>query len=119
MTDRPHVLVLNPNTSDSVTQRLSDTLSHALPEVHIHARTAPFGAHYIADERSFCIAGHAVIEAFERAMGDAPAAGYRAVLVGCFGDPGLHALRESTQVPVLGLAESAVREMGALHAWPS
>lgn len=113
MTDRPHVLVLNPNTSDSVTQRLSDTLSHALPEVHIHARTAPFGAHYIADERSFCIAGHAVIKAFERAMGDAPAAGYSAVLIGCFGDPGLHALRESTQVPVLGLAESAVREMGA------
>lgn len=113
MTDRPHVLVLNPNTSDSVTQRLSDTLSNALPEVDIHARTAPFGANYIADERSFCVAGHAVLEAFEHASARAPAQGYSAVLVGCFGDPGLHALRESTQVPVLGLAESAVREMGA------
>lgn len=112
MADRPHVLVLNPNTSGSVTQRLSDALSHALPEVQIHARTATFGAHYIADERSFCIAGHAVIDAFERAMADAPAAGYSAVLIGCFGDPGLHALRESTQVPILGLAESAVRQMG-------
>lgn len=113
MTDRPHVLVLNPNTSDSVTQRLSDYLSHALPKLHIHARTAPFGAHYIADERSFCVAGHAVTEAFEHASAQAPAQGYSAVLVGCFGDPGLHALREMTPLPVLGLAESAVTQMGA------
>lgn len=36
---------------------------------------------------------------------EATAAGY---VIGCFGDPGLHALRDQTDKPVLGIQESAV-----------
>lgn len=103
-----HALVINPNTSASVTERLLAALSPGLRGVQLHGATAAFGAPYIADEASYCIAGHAVLDAWARAQVGAPAAGYAAVLVGCFGDPGLHALREVADMPVLGLAQAAV-----------
>ena len=103
-----HALVINPNTSASVTERLLAALSPGLRGVQLHGATAAFGAPYIADEASYCIAGHAVLDAWTRAQVGAPAAGYAAVLVGCFGDPGLHALREVAGMPVLGLAQAAV-----------
>lgn len=110
-----HVLVINPNTSDAVTRALTQHLAHGLPQaqVQVHGVTAAFGAPYIADERSFCVAGHAVIDAWERAQATAPASGYAAVLVGCFGDPGLDALGEVCTVPVLGLAEASMRTLAA------
>lgn len=106
-----HVLVINPNTSDSVTQRLALQLGAGWPQAHIHHATAPFGAAYIADEYSYCVAGHAVLQAWHNAQAWAPAPGYGAVLVGCFGDPGLLALQEVAGVPVLGLAQAAVQHM--------
>lgn len=111
-----HVLLINPNTSDSVTQRLALQLGAGWPQVHIHRATAPFGAPYIADEYSYCVAGHAVLQAWQAAQASAPPAGYGAVLVGCFGDPGLLALRQVAGVPVLGLAQAAVQWM-AQQGW--
>lgn len=109
-----HVLVINPNTSVSVTQRLVQQLSLGWPQVQLHGVSAALGAPYIADEYSYCIAGHAVLQAWASAQEAAPAPGYAAVLVGCFGDPGLEALREVAHTPVMGLAEGAVQAMQAL-----
>lgn len=106
-----HVLIINPNTSRSVTERLLSQLSPGLPEVQLHGATAQFGAAYIADEYSYCVAGHAVLDAWERAQPLAPPGGYHAVLVGCFGDPGLPALDEVAGIPVLGLAQAAVQAL--------
>lgn len=106
-----HVLVINPNTSGSVTERLLLQLSLGLPDVQLHGATAAFGASYIADEYSYCVAGHAVLEAWSQALTLAPAGGYGAVLVGCFGDPGLPALTEVAGIPVLGLAQAAVQAL--------
>ena len=106
-----HVLIINPNTSRSVTERLLSQLSPGLPEVQLHGATALFGATYIADEYSYCVAGHAVLDAWARAQPLAPPGGYHAVLVGCFGDPGLPALSEVAGIPVLGLAQAAVRAL--------
>lgn len=111
-----HVLIINPNTSRSVTERLLSQLSTGLPEVQLHGATAQFGAAYIADEYSYCVAGHAVLDAWERAQPLAPPGGYHAVLVGCFGDPGLPALDEVAGIPVLGLAQAAVQAL-AHQGW--
>lgn len=111
-----HVLIINPNTSRSVTERLLSQLSPGLPEVQLHGATAQFGAAYIADEYSYCVAGHAVLDAWERAQPLAPSGGYHAVLVGCFGDPGLPALDEVAGIPVLGLAQAAVQGL-ARQGW--
>lgn len=107
-----HVLVINPNTSQHVTQHLVQQLSMGMPTLQVQGVTAAFGAPYIADEHSYCIAGHAVLQAWASAQDSAPVQGYAAVLVGCFGDPGLAGLREVAAIPVLGLAEAAVQAMG-------
>lgn len=113
-------LVLNPNTSESVTALL---LRHAQAQaragsagpdaspVDIHAITARLGAPYIACESSYAVAGHAVLDAWAAAQGEGP---FHAVLIGCFGDPGLHALRDASPVPVIGLAEAAFGEAAAI-----
>lgn len=101
------LLVLNPNTSVAVTERLLA----AMP-MPVRTATARFGAPYISDERSFAIAGHAAIDAWEA---DAAAHGPAdATLLACFGDPGIEALREVSGRPVIGLAEASLREAAAI-----
>lgn len=103
------LLILNPNTSGAVTERLREHVAAmAPPEVTLHVATAAFGARYIADETSFAVAGHAALDAY---AGHCERHGPPdAVLVGCFGDPGVWALRELSGLPVVGLAEAAMRE---------
>jgi allantoin racemase len=106
------LLVINPNTSSPVTGRLGEHVAAAVgPGVDVRLATARFGASYIADEASFAVAGHAALDAFAThvAMQGEP----DAVLLGCFGDPGVWALREMTGSPVIGLAEAAMREAAA------
>ena len=105
-----HLLVINPNTSDSVTALLrTHVLAASAPDVAAHTVTAGFGARYISSEASYAIAGHAVMDAWAGWLaqgGPEP----DAVLIGCFGDPGLLALRECSAAPVMGLAEAAFLE---------
>lgn len=102
-----NLLVINPNTSTSVSALLQHHVQAAAGrEVLVNTRTARFGAPYISCEASFTVAGHATLDTWAAAMAeDAPAPD--AVLIGCFGDPGLLALRESCPVPVTGLAEAS------------
>jgi len=107
------LLIINPNTSASITALLqTHARSVAGPAADIRGVTARFGAPYIACEASYAVAGHAVLDAWAtaRASGE-PAAG--SVLIGCFGDPGLWALRATSEVPVTGLAEASFIEAAA------
>lgn len=104
------VLIINPNTSEAVTYRLK-TLAEQRLRAQVEAVTATFGAAYISNEVAYAIAGHAVLKAWE----DVPAPHtIDAILIGCFGDPGLFALREMAQRPVTGLAEAAMTQANAL-----
>lgn len=104
------LLVINPNTSGTVTALLQTHVQAAVgSQAEVRAVTARFGAPYIADEASYAVAGHATLDAWAAALATA-AKPPDAVLIGCFGDPGLMALRESSPVPVTGLAEAAFRE---------
>ena len=100
------LLVINPNTSGAVSALLQQHVQNELsPALKVHTVTARFGAPYIASEASYAVAQHAVLDAWAAAL----ARGERAdaVLIGCFGDPGLFALRELCPVPVGSLAEAA------------
>lgn len=100
----PRVLVINANTTRAVTDLIERHARAALGgEVELRAVTAPFGAAYIASEAGYAVAGHAALECLER-----HAAGCDAVLLACFGDPGLFALREASAVPVVGMAEACM-----------
>jgi Asp/Glu/hydantoin racemase len=98
------VLAINPNTTGSITALLERQLRAVAPEVEWRMATGRFGARYITSEAGYAIAGHAALEAWA-----SHAAGCDAVLLACFGDPGLHALRELSPAPVVGLAEASMR----------
>ena len=105
-----HLLIINPNTTAAITSLLgAHARQVADPDMQIDAVTARFGAPYIACEATYAVAGHAVLDAWACALaaGSTPP---DAVLIGCFGDPGLLALRESSRAPVTGLAEAAFTE---------
>ena len=106
------ILLLNPNTTTAVTQRLADFLKGALPNsVRLDTMTAGFGASYIACEASHAVAAHATLECWAQYLASAPAPD--GVLIACFGDPGLFALRQSSACPVTGLAEASFIEASA------
>jgi Asp/Glu/hydantoin racemase len=97
------VLLINANTDATITDRLvALTTALAPPGVTFRGATGRFGARYIASRAAAAIAAHAALDAFA-----AERAGCDAVLLACFGDPGLDALREVAAVPVVGLAEAS------------
>ena len=104
------LLVINPNTSERVSALLQTHVQAAAgSHVVVQTVTARFGAPYIADESSYAVAAHAALDAWAAALDREPTQP-DAVLIGCFGDPGLMALRESSPAPVTGLAEAAFIE---------
>lgn len=108
----PSLLLINPNTTAAVTTLLLQAgARHTPPGAQLLGCTAPFGEPYISDEAGLAIAGHAVLAAYDAQI----SAGMHpnGVLLGCFGDPGLLALRERAGVPVTGLAEAAMRAAAA------
>ncbi len=110
----PQLLVINPNTTALVTDLLARHLGGVLSTaVQVRAVTARFGPPYISDEAGCAVAAHAVLHAWLHALHTDDAAPH-AVLIGCFGDPGLLALRECSPVPVSGLAEAAFTEAARL-----
>ena len=101
------LLVINPNTSQNVSALLQAHAQTAAGRgVQVRTVTARFGAPYIACEASYAVAAHATLDAWAAALASDTTAP-DAVLIGCFGDPGLLALRQTSAVPVTGLAEAA------------
>src|SRR5437764_8000462 len=104
------LLVINPNTSASVSNLLRTHIeAETGPEVHVRVAGARFGALYITDEVSYSVAAHATLDAWNHALVP-PQPAPAAVLIGCFGDPGLRTLRTSSMAPVMGLAEASFIE---------
>ena len=100
------ILIINPNTTASITALLKSHAENAAePGIHVEAVTARFGAPYISCEVSYAVAGHAVLDAWANATNEEDT-----VLIGCFGDPGLLALRDASISPVTGLAEASFIE---------
>ncbi len=107
------ILLVNPNTSPEITGLVLENARRcAAPDTRFDPATARFGARYIGTRAAAAIAGHAALDAFASAFKPGTHDG---VLLACFGDPGLEALREISPVPVTGMAEAAMRvavEMG-------
>jgi Asp/Glu/hydantoin racemase len=107
------LLLINPNTSTSVTDLLARHAAALAPAgATLHAVTAPFGAPYIASESAAALAADAVAAAWAEHVADHGRP--NVVLVACFGDPGVAALRAHAGVPVLGLAEISMRQAAAI-----
>jgi Asp/Glu/hydantoin racemase len=97
------LLLINPTTADSITALVADHAGRILgDEAEITAVTGRFGARYIASRSAAAIAAHAALDCLAE-----HGPGADAVLLACFGDPGLEALKEISPVPVVGMAEAS------------
>ena len=97
------LLLINPNTSPEVTATVKRVALGLVPaSVELVPVTGRFGARYIASRSAAAIAGHAALDALAEHVD-----GNDAVLLACFGDPGLLALKELSPVPVIGMAEAS------------
>ena len=98
------LLIINPNTSDSVTALIgAEARRSASPATELTVLTAAFGVAYIETRFEALIGAYATAQ-----LAAEHVAGHDAVIVAAFGDPGLAGLREVLPVPVLGMTESAL-----------
>ncbi len=103
------ILLINPNTTPAVTDLVAAHVRRIAGDAaEFVAVTGRFGARYISSRAAAAIAGHAALDAMAAHVENCDA-----VYLACFGDPGLHALREVSPVPVVGMAEAACRQASA------
>jgi len=97
------LIVINPNSS----QRVTDGIDAAIAPLRafgipIRCLTLSEGPPGIESQRQ---ADLTIAPMLALAAAQTDAAGY---VIACFGDPGLHALRDQTALPVVGIQEAAV-----------
>lgn len=104
------LLLINPNTTASITALvLKHAKRFATKGTTLRAVTGAFGPRYIASRIGYAIAGHAAVDALAN-----DTARKDAVVLACFGDPGLAALKEVSKMPVVGMAEAAILQASAI-----
>jgi len=97
------ILLINPNTTASITEAVAARARSVAPsDVEFVPVTGRFGARYVASRAASALAAHAALDALAE-----HGASCDAIYLACFGDPGLLALKELAQVPVVGMAEAA------------
>lgn len=98
------LLIINPNITESVSALIhEEALRSASPGTEILMRTARSGVAYIETRFESVLAAPAVAEIIAE-----DAAEVDAVVVAAFGDPGMPALKEMADIPVVGITESAL-----------
>lgn len=97
------ILVINPNSSHDVTERMSAALEGLRFEggPRIDCMTLEEGPPGIETDRHIADVAGPIVAAVEREQ-NATAA----FVIACFSDPGLHAAREASRAPVFGIAQS-------------
>lgn len=104
------LLLINPNTTATITDLVANEARKVVaPGTEIRAVTGRFGARYVASRAAYAVAGHAALEAYAEHGTSADA-----VVLACFGDPGLLALKEIAHQPVVGMAEASCLTATAL-----
>lgn len=103
------ILLINPNTSTATTQMMVAIAQACLPPAfEVVGATADLGVPMIVTPVELAASAAQVDTQWRRAGG-----GWAGVIVACFGDPGVRALRQHAGVPVIGIGEAAMRDAGA------
>ena len=100
---RQRILVINPNSSADVTERMSRALDGLRfgDGPAIDCITLEDGPPGIETDRHIAQVAGPIVAAVEREQNTTSA-----FVIACFSDPGLHAAREASRVPVYGIAQS-------------
>lgn len=102
------VLLINPNSTVAMTAHVAAQLGLYLGAVtDILQHTAAQGAPVIATQQAFDAGAQTACAMLSQAVDEGLA--FDKVLLACFGDPGLEAMRLIMPVPVIGLAEASMQ----------
>lgn len=98
------LLVMNPNTSAAMTEDIRVTVDKIrMPGVEVEVACPDFGPEALESFYDYSLASFGVCRFLENAKEK-----YDGVMIACFGDPGLYAIKELCQCPVLGIAETSM-----------
>lgn len=98
------VLVINPNTSEEMTRDIGEEARrYARPGTEIETVCPAWGPRSIEGHYEEELAAVATLEVIRERATDVDA-----VVIACYGDPGLFAAREISPVPVVGIAEASM-----------
>lgn len=102
--DRLKLLVLNPNTSALITDRVARVVrTVARPETHVEVTQIPHGPEALESYYDESLAAPYILEAVKNANQQ----GFDAVILAAFCDPALEAAKEVSRIPVYGIEETA------------
>ena len=107
------ILVINPNTSQSMTDHIRQSLIPIKRQDTELAVTCPDkGPETIESAYDEAYAVPPTLDLVKTANKE----GFDAVILACFSDPGLHAAREISDIPVVGIEESSFHVAAMLGA---
>jgi len=98
----PTALVINPNTSETMSAEIRATADKVFqPPWSGRVVNAPSGPESLESWRDYQLAGAAILPLLQEHPD------VDGIVLACFGDPGLYALKEVAPVPVVGIAEAS------------
>ena len=104
MTQHHRILLINPNATEFVTERMSVAVREALgPDWHVEEMTNTGAPSIITDDAGMALAADLMLAAFDNGLDP-----LNGVIVAAFGDPGLRELKARLTVPVVGIAEAGM-----------
>ena len=107
------IMVINPNTSQSMTDHLRLELERVKrPDTKLTVVCATKGPETIESAYEEAYAIPPTLELVKKANQE----GYDAVILACFSDPGLEPAKEISQIPVVGIEESTLHMAAMLGA---
>jgi Asp/Glu/hydantoin racemase len=105
MSARPRILLVNGNSSQSVTDRLGDLAITAAPQLEFRPCTPQGGPAYVSTPEDVELAARKVVETIALAtLKDEP----DGCIIACFGEPGLLEARRRFAFPIVGMAEASM-----------
>lgn len=100
-------LIINPNSSRKMTEDIRQTVEElTIPGFKADVVCMDEAPEVLESFMDYTAAGAEVVKYVSKGIASAKA--YDGILLACFGDPSLYALKEVSQVPVIGIAEASL-----------
>lgn len=97
------IVIINPNSTVTMTDAMVKTAQKAAPRAHVVGWTSTEGPPAIQGTQD----GEAAIAPLLELVKKAGDAGAKAIIIGCFDDTGLNAARDLATCPVMGIGQAA------------